>query len=104
MVIKLMDEVRYKIGVHTTCGIGTNLYLAKIALDITAKHSPDFIGYLDEITLPQNTVAAQASYRLLAHWARYGAKACHTVSIQWSRSPAPMKICFIKLSASTPSF
>ena len=30
------------------CGLGTNLYLAKIALDITAKHSPDFFGELDE--------------------------------------------------------
>ncbi|MBQ8426404.1 MAG: hypothetical protein IJX16_01435 [Clostridia bacterium] len=34
--------------VPATAGIGTNLYLAKIALDITAKHSPDHIGYLDE--------------------------------------------------------
>ena len=35
-------------GICATCGIGTNLYLAKVALDITAKHSPDFIGILDE--------------------------------------------------------
>ena len=44
----LMGEVLRRVGVRATCGIGTNLYLAKIALDITAKHSPDFIGYLDE--------------------------------------------------------
>lgn len=44
----LMNEVYDRIGVRATAGIGTNLYLAKIALDITAKHSPDFIGYLDE--------------------------------------------------------
>ena len=44
----LMNEVYRRIGVRATAGIGTNLYLAKIALDITAKHSPDFIGYLDE--------------------------------------------------------
>ena len=44
----LMNEVYERVGVRATAGIGTNLYLAKIALDITAKHSPDFIGYLDE--------------------------------------------------------
>ena len=48
LAIKLMDEVYKKVGVRATCGIGTNLYLSKIALDITAKHSADFIGFLDE--------------------------------------------------------
>lgn len=48
LAIKMMDAVFQKTGVRSTCGIGTNLYLAKIALDITAKHAPDFIGYLDE--------------------------------------------------------
>ena len=50
---KLMGEVLRDVGVRATCGIGTNLYLAKIALDITAKHSPDFIGILDEETYRQ---------------------------------------------------
>ena len=45
---KIMKDVLDKTGIRATCGIGTNLYLTKIALDITAKHSPDFIGYLDE--------------------------------------------------------
>ena len=31
-----------------TCGIGTNLYLAKIALDILSKHSVTNIAFLDE--------------------------------------------------------
>lgn len=35
-------------GICATTGIGTNLFLAKVALDITAKHAPDRIGYLDE--------------------------------------------------------
>ena len=34
--------------ITATAGIGTNMYLAKIALDITAKHSATNIGYLDE--------------------------------------------------------
>lgn len=41
---QILDEV----GIPATCGLGPNLYLAKLALDITAKHSPDFFGELDE--------------------------------------------------------
>ena len=48
MAIMLMEKVHSEVGVRATCGIGTNLYLAKIALDITAKHAEDFIGILDE--------------------------------------------------------
>ena len=48
IALMLMEEVREKVGVRATAGVGTNLYLTKIALDITAKHSPDFIGELDE--------------------------------------------------------
>lgn len=46
----LMGEVYRRIGVRATAGIGTNMYLCKIALDILAKHAPDFIGVLDEDT------------------------------------------------------
>lgn len=46
--IRMMEHVYRETGVRATCGIGTNLYLAKIALDIMAKHAPDFIGVLDE--------------------------------------------------------
>lgn len=44
----LIDEIANKTHIPATVGIGTNLYLAKIALDITAKKAPDHIGYLDE--------------------------------------------------------
>ncbi len=37
-------------GITATCGVGPNLYLAKVALDISAKHNPDFFGVLDERT------------------------------------------------------
>lgn len=47
---KIMQDVRETIGTICTCGIGTNLYLAKIALDLTAKHAEDCIGELDEIS------------------------------------------------------
>lgn len=45
---KLMNEIADKLHVPTTVGIGTNLYLAKIALDISAKKTKDHMGYLDE--------------------------------------------------------
>jgi len=45
---KLINKIAEKLKIPATAGIGTNLYLAKIALDITAKHSPDHIGYLNE--------------------------------------------------------
>lgn len=44
----LLDLIAKEVGVKATCGIGTNLYLAKVALDITAKHATDYIGILDE--------------------------------------------------------
>ena len=43
----LIDAVFDKTGIRAAAGIGTNMFLAKVALDITAKHSPDFTGYLD---------------------------------------------------------
>lgn len=45
---RLMNEIADKLHIPSTAGIGTNLFLAKIALDITAKHAKDHIGVLDE--------------------------------------------------------
>lgn len=45
--MEVMNAVLDATGLRSTCGIGTNLYLAKVALDIVSKHSPDFIGILD---------------------------------------------------------
>lgn len=44
----LMNKIYEELGLPSACGIGTNLFLAKVALDITAKHNPDRIGFLDE--------------------------------------------------------
>ncbi|MBQ7315346.1 MAG: DNA repair protein [Clostridia bacterium] len=48
MAHRLMEEIRQRVGVRATCGIGSNLYLAKVALDVLAKHADDFIATLDE--------------------------------------------------------
>lgn len=45
---KIAAEVLHETGITATCGIGTNLYLAKIAMDISSKHNPDNIGILNE--------------------------------------------------------
>ena len=44
---RIRQDVLDETGIPATCGIGPNLYLAKLALDITAKHSPNFFGELD---------------------------------------------------------
>lgn len=44
----LLEAVYKETGLTATVGIGTNLFLSKVALDITAKKSPDFMGFLDE--------------------------------------------------------
>lgn len=44
----IMQDIYKTYGITATAGIGTNLYLAKIALDITAKHSATNVGFLDE--------------------------------------------------------
>ena len=44
----IMKDIFDTTGITATCGIGTNLYLTKIALDITAKHVDSHIGYLNE--------------------------------------------------------
>lgn len=48
LAVQIMQDIKNSTGITATAGIGTNLYLAKIALDITAKHAKDNIGYLDE--------------------------------------------------------
>ena len=50
LAITIMQDVYLTTGITATCGIGTNLYLAKIALDIMSKHAYEHIGELDEET------------------------------------------------------
>lgn len=55
LAMKLVREVLKETGITATAGIGTNLYLAKIAMDIVAKHIPPDqdgvrIAVLDEMS------------------------------------------------------
>lgn len=58
LAMKMVREVLAETGITATAGIGTNLYLAKIAMDIAAKHMPPDrygvrIAELDEMTYRQ---------------------------------------------------
>jgi len=44
----IIKDIENTYGITATAGVGTNLYLAKVALDIMSKHSVTNIGYLDE--------------------------------------------------------
>lgn len=45
LVIKMIEDVYKMTGITATAGIGTNMYLAKVAMDITAKHmNPNKFG------------------------------------------------------------
>ena len=44
----IINEVYKRTGICATAGVGTNMYLAKIALDILSKHNKSHIAYLDE--------------------------------------------------------
>ena len=55
VISKVIQDVLKETGITATAGIGTNLYLAKIAMDIMAKHVPADeygvrIAYLEELT------------------------------------------------------
>ena len=58
LAIRMIRDVLATTGITATAGIGTNLYLAKIAMDVTAKHMPADkdgvrIAELDEMTYRQ---------------------------------------------------
>ena len=40
LAMTMIREVLYETGISATAGIGTNLYLAKVAMDIVSKHVP----------------------------------------------------------------
>lgn len=45
---QLIARVRERTGIAATAGIGPNMFLCKVALDVMAKHADDGIGELDD--------------------------------------------------------
>lgn len=49
---KIQVDIRKTLGLYTTCGIGENPLLAKLAMDISAKHRRSMIDFLHYIDVP----------------------------------------------------
>ena len=89
----MIGDVLRQTGITATAGIGTNLYLCKVAMDIEAKHIPADkdgvrIAELDEMTYRQETVDAPSAEELLARGERHSqqALASNTASTRWATS------------------
>lgn len=48
LALLFKDKILEGTHIHATVGLGTNLFLAKVALDVLAKHAPQGIGILNE--------------------------------------------------------
>ena len=48
LALLFKDKVLERTHIHATVGLGSNLFLAKVALDVLAKHTPQGIGVLNE--------------------------------------------------------
>ena len=60
LAMTMIREVLYTTGITATAGIGTNLYLAKLAMDITAKHAaPDKDGVTQEFRAEDDVLAVE---------------------------------------------
>lgn len=44
----ILEDIYKTTGITATCGIGDNMFLAKVALDVLAKHKKDNIAYLNQ--------------------------------------------------------
>ena len=78
LAMTMIREVLYETGITATAGIGTNLFLAKVAMDIVAKHVPADkdgvrIAELNETSYP---LVPHSPYRLLGHWWRNCCACC----------------------------
>lgn len=48
LALLFKEKVLDRTHIHATVGLGSNLFLAKVALDVLAKHTPQGIGVLNE--------------------------------------------------------
>ena len=44
LALEILKDVKKSTGLYATCGIGPNMLLAKVSMDIEAKHNKDFIA------------------------------------------------------------
>ncbi len=70
LALQIMEDVRESTGIPAAAGVGTNLYLAKVALDILAKHAKSSMECLDEESFRERLW----NHRPLTDFWRVGAK------------------------------
>ena len=82
LATKVIHDVYKQTGITATCGVGTNLYLAKVAMDIAAKHvKPNKFGVriacLDEQMYKHNygvidllLISGELEKELLKNWSK----------------------------------
>lgn len=66
----IMQDILDTYKITATCGIGTNMYLAKIALDIMSKHSNTNIGWLNK----ERYIEKLGNYKNLSKFWQIGKK------------------------------
>lgn len=76
LAMTMIREVLYTTGITATAGIGTNLYLAKVAMDIVAKHVPADkdgvrIAELNEMSYRELLWCHRPLTDFLANWPRH---------------------------------
>ena len=113
LAMKMIKDVLSETGITATAGIGTNLYLCKVAMDIVAKHIPADengvrIAELDEITYRKKLW----NHRPMTDFWRFGRESCRSLNqgvfTPWEiwraaplerRTSFTARICFTKCSA-----
>lgn len=115
LAAKMISDVMKETGITATAGIGTNLYLCKIAMDIGAKHvTPDENGVRIAELTEQSYRELLWDHRPLTDFWRVGTGIRKKLDFtRWETLPDAlwavcvitiMKIFFIKYSASTRNF
>jgi len=52
LALEILKDIKDTTGLYATCGIGPNMLLAKVSMDIEAKHNKDFIAKWDYDDIP----------------------------------------------------
>ena len=106
LAMKIILDVLTTTGITATAGIGTNLYLCKVAMDIVAKHIPADkngvrIAELDEMSYRKTLWSHQPLTDFWRVGKGYAKKLEETGCSQWAMSPAApsrMRTCFTSFS------
>ena len=55
LALSILQDIKEKLGIVAVCGAGDNLFLAKLSLDLYAKHKSDYFFYLSADYFFENT-------------------------------------------------